>query len=283
MVSPEYFRTLGIRLVQGRFFSEDDRLGAPLVAVVNESFAHRFLGGRDPLTQRIELLRIGTLNPPPGTPPVDYQIVGVFHDSINGDSVTSDTAPEMIVALDQTGWPFISIALRTTGDPAAVMPALRRMAAAVIPGAAIEDVHVTQQQIEEQRSTERFEMMLFGCFAGIALLLAAVGIYGVMTFVVEQRTHEVGIRMALGAERGDVVRLMLRAGLRLAIAGVVIGVGGAWLLGRVMHSMLYGMEAVDAVSLLAVGALLLMVALVACWIPARRASGVDPMRALRAE
>jgi putative ABC transport system permease protein len=258
-------------------------MGAPLVAVVNEIFAHRFLGDRNPLMQRIETLRIGQLGQTASTPQVDYQIVGVFHDSINSERVTGDTQPEMIISLEQVGWPFVAIAARTAVEPAAVTPVLRRTVAAVIPGAAIEDVHIAQLQIEEQLSTDRFGMALFGCFAGIALLLSAVGIYGVMTFVVQQRTQEVGIRMALGAERGDVVRMMLRSGLRMAAVGVAIGIAGAWLLGQAMHSTLYGMQTMDMVSLFAVGALLLAVALTACWIPARRAASVDPMRALRAE
>jgi putative ABC transport system permease protein len=285
IVSPGYFRTLGIRLVQGRFLNGSDRLGGPRVAVVNEAFAHHFLGGRDPLTQRIDLNlpQIDPAGTPSSPQPVEHQIVGVFHDSINSERVTGDTQPEMIISLDQFELPFVGLAMRTAVDPAAVTPALRRAAAAAIPGAVIEGVRIAQVQIEEQRSTDRFEMALFGCFAGIALLLSAVGIYGVMTFVVQQRTQEVGIRMALGAERGDVVRLMLRSGLRLAIVGVAIGIAGAWLLGQAMHSMLYGMQTVDMMSLLAVGAVLLAVAVTACWIPARRAASVDPMRALRAE
>jgi putative ABC transport system permease protein len=286
VVSPEYFRTLGIQLVRGRFFNANDRLSAPRVAVVNETFAHRFLGTRDPLTQRIELnipdiTQAATPSSPP--PATDHQIVGIFHDSINSERVTGDIQPEMIISFDQNGLPFFGFTVRTAVDPADVTPALRRGAAAVIPGAAIENLRITQLEIEEQRSTDRFGMALFGCFAGIALLLSAVGIYGVMTFVVQQRTQEVGIRMALGAERSDVVRMMLRAGLRLAIVGVVIGIAGAWLLGQAMHSMLYGMQSVDMMSLMAVGAILLAVAVTACWIPARRAAGVDPMKALRAE
>jgi putative ABC transport system permease protein len=282
-VSPEYFRTLGMRLVQGRFFNVGDRLGSPYAVVVNEAFAHRFLGGRDPLTQRIAM-NVPKIGPPdPADAPVDYQIVGVFHDTTNGEHATDDTRPEMILSLGQINLPFVSIAVRTAVDPATVTQALRRTVAQAMPGALLEDTHVVQLVLEEQRSTDRFEMVLFGCFAGIALLLTAVGIYGVMAFVVAQRTQEVGIRMALGAERGDVVRLMLRSGLRLAVIGVAIGLAGAWLLGQAMHSMLYGMQTVDMVSLLAVGAVLLAVAVTACWIPARRAAGVDPMKALRAE
>jgi putative ABC transport system permease protein len=283
-VTPGYFRTFGIRLSQGRFFNESDRLNAPPVLVVNESFAHRFFGGKNPLMQRIELRPWSiTADRTAPKPPVAYQVVGVFHDAMNSDRITEDTQPEMIASLDQMSWPFVGIAARTAVDPMAMTAMLRRTVALSIPGAAIQDLHIARLQIEEQRSTDRFEMALFGCFAGIALLLSAVGIYGVMTFVVQQRTQEVGIRMALGAERGDVVRLMLRSGLRLAITGVVIGIAGAWLLGRAMHSLLYGMQTVDSVSLLAVGVLLLGVAVTACWIPARRAASVDPMRALRTE
>ena len=286
VVSPEYFRTFGILLTQGRFFSGSDRLGAPPAMVVNEAFAHRFFGGLNPLMQRIEL-RPWNISEDRATyvpkPSVDFQIVGVFHDTINSERVTGNTQPEMIASLNQVSWPFVGIATHTAVDPAAVTPTLRRTVASVIPGAVIEEVHITQLQIEEQRSTDRFEMALFGCFAGIALLLSAVGIYGVMTFVVQHRTHEVGIRMALGAERGDVVRLMLSAGLRLAFFGLVIGIAGAWLLGQAMRSMLYGMQVIDIASLLAVGALLLGVAVTACWIPARRAASVDPIRALRTE
>ena len=286
VVSPEYFRTFGIRLTQGRFFSGGDRLGAPPVMVVNEAFAHRFFGGQNPLMQRIEL-RPWNISEDRATyvpkPSVDFQIVGVFHDTINSERVTGSTQPEMIALLNQMSWPFVGIAAHTAVDPAAVTPMLRRTVASVIPGAVIEDMHITQLQIEEQRSTDRFEMALFGCFAAIALLLSAVGIYGVMTFVVQQRTQEVGIRMALGAERGDVVRLMLYGGLRLAFFGCVMGIAGALLLGQAMRSMLYGMQVVDIASLLVVGVLLLSVAMTACWIPARRAASVDPMKALRTE
>ncbi len=286
VATPGYFRTFGIRLSQGRFFNESDRLNGPPVLVVNEAFARRFFGNRNPLMQRIEL-RPWNIIPDRANnvpkPPVGFQVVGIFHDTLNSGQITGDIQPEMIASLDQMSWPFVGIATRTAVDPTAVTSTLRRTVASVIPGAAIQDLHIAQLQIEEQRSTDRFEMALFGCFAGIALLLSAVGIYGVMTFVVQQRTHEVGIRMALGAERGDVVRLMLHSGLRLAILGVVTGIAGAWLLGQAMHSMLYGMQTVDIVSLLAVGVLLLGVAVTACWIPARRAAGVDPMRALRTE
>jgi len=283
VVSPEYFRTFGIRLAQGRFFSESDGLGMPPVTIVNEAFARRFFGGRNPLMQRIELQPWNIIQDRATRRPTEFQVVGVFHDTINGDSITGDTQPEMIGSLNQMSWPFVGIAARTAVDPAAVTSTLRRTVASVIPGASLEEVHITHLQIEEQRSTDRFEMALFGCFAGIALLLSAVGIYGVMTFAVQQRTREVGIRMALGAERGDVVRLMLHAGLRLTFLGFVIGIAGAWMLGQAMHSMLYGMQAVDISSLSAVGMLLLGVAVAACWIPARRAASVDPMRALRTE
>ena len=271
-------------MLRGRFFSKADSRGAPLAAVVNEAFVRRFMGNMDPLAQRLRIVPWRVLaDGSPQPQPAEYQIVGVYRDVLNTANVTEEKQPEILVSLDQADWPFVGFAIRTEVDPAAVIASLRGTVAATMPGTALERVQVMAQTLDEQRSTDRFEMVLFGCFAGIALLLSAVGIYGVMAFVVAQRTQEMGIRMALGAERGDVVRLMLRSGLRLAAGGVAIGIAGAWLLGHAMHSTLYGMETVDMTSLLAVGALLLAVAVTACWIPARRAAGVNPMKALRME
>jgi len=154
---------------------------------------------------------------------------------------------------------------------------------AVEPGAAIDHVRTMEQVLEQERSSDRAQMLLFGAFAAVALLLAGVGIYGVMAFAVAQRTHEIGVRMALGARRIEVVRLMMGAGMRMAAAGVCIGLAGALLLGRLMHSTLYGVEMADLSSLTAVALLLLAVAVVACWIPARRSASVDPVKALRNE
>jgi putative ABC transport system permease protein len=154
---------------------------------------------------------------------------------------------------------------------------------AVEPGTGIDHVESMEQVLEQERSSDRAEMLLFGAFAGVAMILAAVGIYGVMSFAVVQRTHEIGVRMALGAQRSEVMRLIMGRGMRMAVAGRGTGIAGALVLGRLMHSTLYGVEIADLSSLIAVGVLLLGVAVVACWLPARRSAAVDPMQALRSE
>ena len=163
------------------------------------------------------------------------------------------------------------------------MSGLRGAVSSAVPGMSISKVGLMQQIVDDQRSSDRFGMVLFAGFAAVALLLAAVGIYGVMAFAVAQRTHEIGVRMALGARRWEVVTLILQDGMRLALIGIAVGLAGAYGLGRLMHTTLYGVEATDLGSLLAVATLLLAVALVACWLPARRSAAIDPMQALRSE
>jgi putative ABC transport system permease protein len=253
-----------------------------LVVLVNETFVRRFFPNVDPLSQRLVTPRLGLVAD--GTHSAsEFLVVGVYHDILHGDRLVDDPAPQILVSLAQAGWPFVSFAVRTAVDPSAVAPGVRRAISAAAPGTSIENVQIMQRMIDGKLSTDRFGMVLFGCFAAIALMLASLGIYGVMAFVVEQRTHEIGVRMALGARRGDVVALILKRGIRLALAGVMVGLVGAYALGRLMHSTLYGMQSIDLTSLSAVGAILLAVAILACWIPARRSSGIDPMRALRSE
>ena len=189
----------------------------------------------------------------------------------------------LIRSLWQAGWPYVAFVARTAVDPVAVTSGLRAAVSSAAPGMTINQLEMMQQVVDRQRSTDRFEMLLFGGFAGVALLLAAVGIYGVMSFAVTQRTHEIGVRMALGARRHEVVALMVRSGMRLALIGITIGLAGAYGLGRLMHTTLYGVEAADLGSLAAVAALLLATALLACWLPARRTASIDPVQALRNE
>jgi putative ABC transport system permease protein len=153
----------------------------------------------------------------------------------------------------------------------------------MMPGAAIDHVRTMVQVMEEQQSSDRFEMILFGAFAAVALLLAIIGIYGVMSFAVAQRTHEIGVRMALGARRKEVIRLIVGSGMRMSLLGLGIGLAGAVILGRLMHATLYGVQAADFFSLTAVAVLMFIAALVACWIPARRSATIDPIQALRNE
>jgi putative ABC transport system permease protein len=287
-VTPSFFRTFGIRLVRGRFLGEEDGLQSPRVVMVNETFVRRYLPNGDPLNQRLQLrlpmITPDHTGPPQIPPPVEFQIVGVFHDVLNNEHLTGEVQPQMCVSQWQVGWPFFSIAVRTLGiEPETVTTTLQRTVSSVMPGAAIDHVRTMTQIMEQEQSSDRFEMILFGAFAAVALLLAAIGIYGVMAFAVAQRTHEIGVRMALGAQRAEVMRLIVGSGMRLSILGLGIGLVGAVILGRLMHATLYGVQAADLFSLAPVTLLLFMAALLACWFPARRSATIDPIQALRNE
>jgi putative ABC transport system permease protein len=281
-VSPGFFSTFGIRLMRGRFLGDRDRPQSQPVVVVNETFVRRYLPNEDPLNHRLSfpppaVVRDGTRPPSP----TEFQIVGVFHDVLNNEHLTGEVQPQMYICQWVAGRPY-EIALRTVLNvPSSLSSSVQQAVTAVEPGASIDHVRTMTEMMEQESSSDRAQMILFGAFAVVALLLASVGIYGVMSFAVAQRTHEIGVRMALGARRHEVVQLMMGNGLRMAVVGLAIGVAGAFGLGRLMHSTLYGVKTVDMVSLSGVAALLFGVALVACWIPARRSAKVDPMRALR--
>ncbi|MGA2325392.1 MAG: ABC transporter permease [Bryobacteraceae bacterium] len=281
MVTPGYFETFGVRVVQGRPIDEHDVAGGVRVAMVDEDFARRYLKGVDPLQQRLmveELIpgvtKLGA--------PVEWQIVGVFHTVLYGGRPSSDF-PVIYVPFWQSLWPQAVIAVRTHGDPASMTKSIAAAIHSIDPELPMANPETMEQVLDESRAGDRFGTVLYGSFAGVALLLAVLGIYGVMTFLVEQRTHEIGLRMALGAGRGHVLRLVVGEGMALAVAGLVLGLVGAWLVGRTMQSMLYGVTAIDYGAFSAVGAVLLGSALAACWVPARRAAWVDPMAALRQE
>jgi putative ABC transport system permease protein len=286
-VTPSYFNTLGIRLVRGRLLNESDTLNSPMAIMVNEAFLHRYMPNADPLTQHlmIAIPTAGNGSGPHAEPAqaVAYQVVGVFHDVANDEHLTGSIQPQMYVSLWQKGWPAFVFAVRTNVDPATVTDELRSTVAATAPSVQVDNLAMMRDLVNEQQINDRFGMVLFGGFAGVALLLAAVGIYGVMSFAVAQRTHEIGVRMALGARRSEVVMLMIRGGMRLALIGIAIGLAGAFGLGLLMHTTLYGVAATDFGSLAAVAALLFVAAMVACWLPARRSAAIDPMRALRNE
>lgn len=287
-VTPSFFRTFGIRLVRGRFLADTDASGEPPVVMVNETFVRRYLPNDDPLTHQLILslpifrAENGAKRVLPGS--VAYQVVGVFHDVLDNQHLTGAIQPEMYISQWQAGWPSMAIAVRTLGmDPAMLTEPLQRTISSVQPGTAIDHVETMNEVVGSQTSSDRFQMILFAAFAFVALLLAAVGIYGVMSFAVAQRTHEIGVRMALGAQRSAVVALMVRSGMRMALIGIAIGMAGALGLGWLMHTTLYGVTAADPASLAAVAVLLFAVALLACWVPARRSAAIDPMQALRHE
>ncbi len=281
MVTPGYFETFGIRVTKGRSFTEQDTPSGARVAMINENLANRYFPGVDPLTQRLSVAQLI-----PGSmqigPEVEWQIVGVFHNVRNGQGFREDY-PEIYVPFSQSPWPQASVGVRTTGDPNSAIRSIAAAVNSIDPELPLAGVKTMDQVVDQSLEIDRFGMALYGSFAVLALLLAAVGIYGVMAFAVAQRTQEFGVRMALGAGSAQVLKLVLREGLVLAFIGIGLGLGGAYLVGRAMQSTLYGVGAMDLVAFSAVAFVLLAAALLACYFPARRASRVDPMVALRYE
>jgi len=242
VVTPSYFDTFGVQLLKGRLLNDSDRPGTPLVVMVSQSFVDRYLPGIDPLDQRLILsLTMPGQNENTQT---SWQIVGVFHNVRNGEHLVEKAFPEVFVPYWQIPYRYVSLAVRTSFEPALVTRSIRAALAGTMPGYTLEDTHEMQESMDSELSGDRFGMVLFGAFATLALLLAALGIYGVITFAIAQRTHEIGVRMALGAQRSDVILLILADGLKLTFAGVAIGLAGVFLEGRLMHTSLYGVKAV---------------------------------------
>ena len=279
MITPGLVDALGIRVTKGRSIDEHDTPTSMRVAMVNEFFASRYLIGADPLTQRISAEEFV-----PGQPrgkPVEWQIVGVFHNT-RGAGFREDN-PEIYVPFAQSPWPQASMVIRTDHNPKTVIKSIAAAVNSVDPDLPLAGVRTIDEIVSESLAINRFSVVLFASFGVLGLMLAAVGIYGVMAFAVAQRTKEFGVRMALGAQRSRVVKMVLKEGTILAIGGTVIGLCGAYLVGRAMQSTLYGVEALDVRSFAAVSLLLLVAALLACLFPALRASRVEPLVALRYE
>jgi putative ABC transport system permease protein len=281
MVTPEYFRTFGISISKGRVFTSQDLAGNVPVAIVNDAFVKKYLSSLDPLKQRLSIEQLIPGQTKLG-PALEWQIVGVYHNVHNG-GIRGDGFPEVNVPFSQSPWPQAAIAVRTAGDPASMTKSIAAVVLSIDPDLPLDQVKTMDQIVDESLSGDRFGTVLFGSFAAVALLLAAIGIYGVMSFAVAQRTHEIGLRIALGASPARVLRLVLREGILLALGGLLLGLGGAYFVGRLMKSLLYQVNAMDPTAVSAVTAVLLLSALLACYIPARRATQVDPIVALRDE
>jgi putative ABC transport system permease protein len=269
-VSPGYFRTLGVPLLRGREFSRFDGPGAPLVAVVNEAFAARHFPGEDPIGHRIKVAR------------ASREIVGLAGDE-RFEGIEAGPAPAMYLPIDQNPQPSVTVAIRTASDPFSAAPALRAALRATDPTLALFEVDAAEGALEGSLRQRRFVLVLLGGFAAVALLLAAVGTYGVVAFAAGQRTREVGVRVALGARPADVFGLVVRQGMTLAAVAVGLGVLASLALGRVMENLLFGVGARDPLTLATVAAGLLLTAFAASALPALRATRVDPVRALRLE
>jgi putative ABC transport system permease protein len=281
MVTPGYFETFGIQMIRGRTFNEQDAAGGMPVAIVNESFRNKYLANVDPLTQRIVVEQLIPGAGKPG-PPIEWQVVGIYRDVRNG-GVRSEGFPEINVPFWQSPWPNVAIEVRTAGDPAAMANSVSSIVRTLDSNLALDRVRTMDQIVDESLAGDRFLTVLFATFAVVALILAAVGIYGVMSFAVAQRKHEIGLRIALGASPERVLRLVVGEGTLLALIGLILGLGGAYFVGRAMKSVLYEVDAIDPLSVVLVALMLLLSALFACYVPARRAMRVDPLVALRQE
>jgi putative ABC transport system permease protein len=272
-VSPNYFHTLRIPLISGREFTTYDDDSAPRVVIVNEAFARRFFGKEDPVGRRIGL---------GGPPPTPYSIIGVVRNTRHLP-LTIEPSAELYTSYLQEPADFMRLIVRSTSDPASLASAVRARVQEVDRNQAVHDVATMEQRFSTAVAPQRFSALVMAIFAGMAVVLAAVGVYGVMAYSVSRRTHEIGIRIALGAQQRDVMKLILGRGLSLVVFGISVGIAGALALTRFLTSLLYGIKPRDPMTFIAVSVVLIGVALIASYIPARRAVTIDPMRALRHE
>jgi putative ABC transport system permease protein len=279
MVSPNYHRTFGVTMAAGRTFDDRDRAGATPVAIVNEAFVRRFLPDGRAIGRRISF-RPFTVGPGPQPAPVAWEIVGVHKDVAN-NGPGRDAFPGIDVPFWQMSWPAAIVAARTRGAATDVVASLADVVRGLDPNLPLSNVRTIEQTLSRSTANDRFYTVFFAAFAAVALILAAVGIYGVMSFAVAQRTHEIGLRMALGAKRGQVLGQILREGLGTALLGTALGGFGAALIGRLLKGAVFGVDTANPMTFAAVAGLLLLAAFVACVVPARRAATVDPMVALR--
>ncbi len=275
--SADYFQTMRVPLVRGRYFSEHDTADSAPVALISESMARRFFAGRDPLGQRIMQSGPGFGNP-------WMEIVGIVGDvKYLGLKEGRDSDAAYYMPLGQSYTPRLYLAVRTAEDAGAIAATLRREVQSANSSATVAGVGTMRQALDRSVSQPRFDTLLLGLFAGIALLLASVGIYGLIAYSVAQRTQEIGIRMALGARHTDVLRMVVRQGMALALAGIGVGLAGALALTRLLKTLLFGVSALDAPTFLLVPLGLAAVVLAATAIPARRATRISPVVALRYE
>ncbi len=279
MVTPGFFQTFNVQIVKGRAFTDQDRADGVKVMVVNESFVNKYLKGSDPLQQRISVEQLI-----PGVtklgPPIEWQLVGVYHTIRGGQGQDN---PEMRVPFWQSPWNGANMAVRTAEEPSSMTKSIAAAVHTVDPEIAIAHVRTMDQVRTERLQYQRFNLTLYVAFAAIALLLATLGIYGVMSFSVAQRSREIALRMALGADRNRVLALILKEGVLLALIGSVLGLIGAYFIGRSMQSMLFEVGKIDYKVFATVAFLLLLAAVAACLLPARRAAALNPMQALKTE
>jgi putative ABC transport system permease protein len=271
-VTPGYFRTMGIRFLQGRDFTEADTAEATKVAIISETMARRYFSGEDPVGKRLEF----------GGGQDKREIVGVVAD-VKHFGLNVDARPTMYFAQAQYAERGMSLLVRTPGDPMSLAGAIRSEVWTLDRDLAVSSVMPMEELVATSLAEPRFVLLLLGLFAAVAMALSAIGVYGVMSYTVTQRSHEIGVRMALGAQMRDVLTLVVGQGMALVGGGVALGLIAAFGLTRVMESLLFGVSATDFTTFAATSVVLAVVALGACFVPARRATKVDPMVALRYE
>ncbi|MEO7725499.1 MAG: FtsX-like permease family protein, partial [Chthoniobacterales bacterium] len=271
-ITGDYFRALQIPLIAGRNFDARDTATSPKTGIVNETVAKRHFGSpQKALGKRLTIWRDEQFL---------REIVGVVGDTRTSSLLEEGGAQIYVPHAQDTNWNFIAMVIRTAGDPAALAPALRREVLALDKDQPVYNVRVMDEVVANSIGAQRFSMQLFAVFAIAALLLAAVGIYGVMAYSVTQQTREIGIRMALGAQKSDVLTMIIRQGMTLALVGLIAGMIGALALTRLLASLLFGVAASDPATFATLSLLLLLVAFLACYLPARRAAKMNPVAAL---
>ena len=273
VTTPGYFDAIGTSLRRGRFYGAQDNANATRVVLINEAFAKKFLPGQEPIGQRINF---------GGGEKQTQEIIGVVAD-VKNDDLDEAVDPIAYSPYAQNAWSTMSLVIRGTQDPSRLASAVRSEVQALDPNLPVSNIKPVSQMIDERISPKRLMTYILGVFALIALLLASVGIYGVMSYAVTQRTREIGVRMAMGAQAVDVLRLVIKNGMTMALVGVAIGLAGAYALTRLLANLLFKVAPTDPVTFAAVSVSLIVVALIACYVPARRATKVDPLVALRYE
>jgi predicted permease len=275
LVGGHYFEAMGIPLRRGRFFNEQDDATKPIAVIVDEYMADQLWPGEDPVGKRIHIVELQSKDP--------WQTVVGVVGRVKQDSLDSD--PRIAFYLAQTQFPTraMTVAFRSGMDPAATVSAVMSELRGLDPDLPMYYVRTMEQRVNESLARRRFSMLLVGVFAGVALALATIGIYGVMAYLVNQGTREIGIRMALGASRRSILTLVVRQGMGLALSGVTIGLGAAFLLTRLIRSLLFGVEATDPFTFVGISLLLVLIALLASYVPAQRAARIDPIVSLRCD
>ena len=273
IVSPDYFKAMGIPLLRGRFFTDHDIESSPTTVIINQSFARRFFPDEDPIGKHM----LGG-----GSQPQTREIIGIVGD-VRHIAVDTSPAEALYLSSNQRPQLAMSVVVRTSGPPSSVSAAVRSSVLAIDRDQPIASVQTMEEIVSSSISNQRFTLLLLGLFAAVAMALAAIGIYSVMAYTVTQRTGEIGLRMALGAQTRDVLKLVVGQGMAMALIGIAVGVGGAFALTRVMTSLLFSIGVTDPITFIAIPLILAGVALAACFVPARRAAKVDPMIALRYE